>query len=139
MAAERGVEVGTIEGRYRVGGGVHTWGWTGGLGADFEKERLASFADIASDAEQMTPGEKKDTAPETSAMKEAVKEKETGPVEISSIEFRGSKSVLEELIREENARISQASVTTDAEMREMLRNRPKGCMQLKQLAAPRKL
>ena len=121
MAAEHGVEGGMIEGHYRVGGEVHTWMWTGGLGADFEKERLASFADITSGT-----GEN-NVSPETSAMRRAVEEKEAGPIEISSIEFYGPESVLEELVREEEAPISQASVTTGAEMRETLRNLPKGC------------
>jgi hypothetical protein len=57
MAAEHGVEAGMIEGRYRVGGEVHTWGWTGGLGTDFEKERLASFANITGGAGQGAPGD----------------------------------------------------------------------------------
>jgi hypothetical protein len=35
--------------------------------------------------------------------------------------------VLEKLVRAEDALISQADVTTDAKMREMLRNVPKGC------------
>jgi hypothetical protein len=74
----------------------------------------------------MAPGEKNPT-PETSAMREAVEEKGAGPVEISGIEFRGPESVLEELVRKEYARISQANVTTEAALREMLRNRPEGC------------
>ncbi len=60
-------------------------------------------------------------------MRRAVEEKEAGPIEISSIEFYGPESVPEELIREEDARISPASVTAEAEMREMLRNLPEGC------------
>ena len=126
MAEEHGVEGGMIEGQYRVGGEVYGWMSTGGLGADFEKERLASFADLTSDADQTTPGGESPT-PETSAMRRAVEEKEAGPIEISGIEFYGPESVLEELVREEEARISRASVTTDAEMRETLRNVPKGC------------
>ena len=126
MAEEHRVEGGMIEGHYRVGGEVHTWGWTGGLGADFEKERLASFADLTSDADEAAPGEENPT-PETSAMRRAVEEKEAGPIEISSIEFYGPEAALEKLVREEDALISQASVTTDAEMREMLKNLPKGC------------
>ncbi len=126
MAEEHGVGGGMIEGQYRVGDEVHTWMWTGGLGADFEKERLASFADITSGDGQIATGEK-NTSPETSAMRRAVEEKEAGPIEISSIEFYGPEAVLEELVREEDALISQASVTTDAEMRETLRNLPKGC------------
>lgn len=126
VAAEHGVEAGMIEGQYRIGGEVHTWGWTGGLGADFEKERLASFADITGGAGQAAPSNR-DAARETSAMREAVEEKEAGPVTISGIEFRGPESVLEKLVRAEDALISQADVTTDAEMREMLRNLPKGC------------
>ena len=126
MAGEHGVEGGMVEGQYRVGGEVYGWMSTGGLGADFEKERLASFADLTSDAGQMTPGGES-PSPETSAMRKAVEEGEAGPIEISSIEFYGPESVLEELVREEKARISQASVTTDAQMRETLRNVPKGC------------
>jgi hypothetical protein len=60
-------------------------------------------------------------------MREAVKEKEAGPVTISGIEFYGPESVLEELVRAEDALISQANATTDAGMREMLKNLPKGC------------
>lgn len=60
---------GMIEGNYRVGGEVHAWMWMGGLGADFEKELLASFADINSDT-----GEN-NASPETSAIKRAVEEK----------------------------------------------------------------
>ena len=126
MAGKHGVEGGMIEGQYRVGGEVHTWMSTGGLGADFEKERLASFADLTSGAGQRSPGGESPT-PETSAIRRAVEEGEAGPIEISSIEFYGPESVLEELVREEDAPISQASVTTDAEMRETLRNLPKGC------------
>ena len=97
-----------------------------GLGTDFEKERLASFADITGGVAQAAP-DNRDAARETSAMREAVEEKEAGPVTISGIEFRGPESVLEKLVRAEGALISQADVTTDAEMREMLRNLPKGC------------
>lgn len=59
-------------------------------------------------------------------MREAVKEKGAGPVTICGIEFRGSESVLEGLVRAEDALISQANVTTDAALREMLSNLPKG-------------
>ncbi len=126
VAEEHGVEGGMIEGQYRVGGEVHTWMWTGGLGADFERERLASFADITSGAGQVAPGGESPT-PETSAMRRAVEEGEAGPIEISSIEFYGPEPVLEELIRSEDALVPQASVTTHAEMRKRLRNLPKGC------------
>jgi len=45
IAAEHDVEAGMIEGHYRVGGEVHAWGWTGGLGTNFDKQRNATFAD----------------------------------------------------------------------------------------------
>ncbi len=126
MAEEHGVEGGMIQSHYRVGGEVHTWGWAGGFGADFEKERLAPFADITSGDGQMATGEK-NTSPETSAVRGAVQEEEAGPKEISGIEFYGPASVLETLIREEEARFSQSNVTTEAALREMLRNMPEGC------------
>jgi hypothetical protein len=52
---EHGVGAGMIQGQYRVGGEVHTWGCNGGLGADFEKERLVSFADGRWRQERRTP------------------------------------------------------------------------------------
>lgn len=124
MAVEHGVEAGMIEGQYR--GEVHTRGWTEGLGADLEGERLASFADITGGEGQMAPGEKSPT-PETSAMRRAVEEKEAGPVEISSIGFHGPVFVLEELVREEGIVVSEASVITEAALRETLRDLPEGC------------
>jgi hypothetical protein len=75
----------------------------------------------------MATGEK-NTSPETSAMRGAVQEEEkAGPIEISGIEFYGPASVLETLVREEEARFSQSNVTTEAALREMLRNMPEGC------------
>lgn len=124
MAAEHGVEGGMIEGE------VHTWGWTGGLGANFEKQHLGAFADMAESAGQMSPKDREELALKSAkppAMKEALENDNGGAVKISGIEFRGPASVLEELIREEDARISKASVTTEAERRDVLRNLPKGC------------
>jgi len=135
MAEEHGVEGGMIEGQYRVGGEVHSWIWTGRLGADFEKERPASFGDITSGEGQMSPGGESPT-PETSAMRRAVEEKEAGPTEVPSIEFYGPESVLEELVCEEDAPISQASVTTGAEVRGTLGNLPKGCCKRDGRGAP---
>ena len=60
-------------------------------------------------------------------MKEAVENDDAGAMKISRIEFRGPASVLEELVREEDAVISKADITTDAALREMLRNLPRGC------------
>lgn len=127
VAAEHGVEGGMIEGEYRIGGEVHTWGWTGGLGANFEKQHLGAFADMVDSAGQMSPEEREEFAPETPTTKRALKNNGAGAVKISGIEFRGPASVLEELVREEDARISKASVTTEAERRDVLRNLPKGC------------
>jgi hypothetical protein len=62
-----------------------------------------------------------------SAMRGAAQEEEAGPIEISGIEFYGPASVLETLVREEEARFSQSNVTTEAALREMLRNTPEGC------------
>ena len=78
-------------------------------------------------AEQMSPKDRKELGPEASAMKEALENNDAGGMKISSIEFYGPVSTLEQLLREEDAFISKANVTTDAEMREMLKNLPKGC------------
>jgi hypothetical protein len=75
----------------------------------------------------MSPEDQKMWAPETPAMKEALGKGVAGPVEISSIEFYGPGAVLEELVREEDDLISKANVTAESEMREMLKNLPKGC------------
>lgn len=126
IANEYEVRAGMIEGQYRIGDEVHTWGWTGGLGTNFEKQHLGAFADMVGSTEQMPPKERREVAPETPAMREAL---ESGGVEtrISSIEFYGPEPVLEALVREEEPLISSAKVTTGAEMREMLKNLPKGC------------
>jgi hypothetical protein len=127
MATEHGVESGRIEGRYRVGGEVHTWGSTQGLGTDFEKQQLGAFADMVDGAEQMSPEDQKELAPETPAMKKVLESGDARPVEISGIEFYGTEPVLEALIQKEDASISKATVTTEPEMREILRNLPEGC------------
>lgn len=127
VAAEHDVEGGMIEGEYRIGDEVHTWGSTQGLGTNFEKEQLASFADMVGTAEQMSPRDRKELGPEASSMKDALENDDAGVMKISSIEFYGPVSTLEQLLREEDALISKANVTTEEEMRDMLKNLPKGC------------
>ena len=50
-----------------------------------------------------------------------------GLIEISGIAFYGPASVLETLVREEEARISRASFTAEAAFCGMLSNGPEGC------------
>ena len=60
-------------------------------------------------------------------MKRAVEREVAGPIEISGIAFYGPASVLETLVREEEARISRASFTAEAAFCGMLSNGPEGC------------
>lgn len=47
-------------------------------------------------------------------------------MKVSGIEFHGPVSALEHLLREEDTLVSKASVTTEGEMRDALKNLPEG-------------
>ena len=112
LAGEYGVEVEMAQGEYRIGDEVHQEGFTGDDGMSLEEKRLGAFADMVASVEDLPEEERREMMPEFDAMKEALETGDTGPASLSSVTFAGEESALQKLVREEDALISHANIST---------------------------